>query len=84
MAEVTIEAAQAARERSRRLRVKTVELRLRVRASTRAALVRRERATVVAEARNQKRLAMPTPSPWSDLAWRRDDDELGKALVSVD
>src|SRR5262249_14307029 len=84
MAAVTFATARAVREESRRLRRANSELRFAVRANNRVHLARLEKATAAAEARNLKLLALPAPSPWSDLAWRRDDEELGRALVPLD
>jgi hypothetical protein len=84
MAPVTFEGARAVREEAERLRVASVELRLSVRASNRTALARREKATEAAVARDTARRSMTSGSPWSGLAWRRDVEDLARALVPVD
>src|SRR5215471_1577686 len=45
--------------------------------------LKRQMAAAVA-AREQRRLAMSTASPWSGLEWRRHDPELEQALVQID
>ena len=82
MAPVIVDSARAARRESRRLRLASLELRESAHANSRTARAGREKAT--AHARDHGRLATWAPSPWSDLAWRRDDEELRRTLVPVD
>lgn len=83
MAPVTLETARAARDEARRLRLVTSELRSSARANYRIARARREKAEEAA-ARSRRGLATAAPSPWSELVWQRDDEELARALVPVD
>ena len=85
MAQLIVEAAQAAREEAARVRVASHELRIAVRTNSRIAQVRTEQAALAAATanRNLKR-AMICPSPWSGLEWSREDEQLSSVLVPVD
>jgi hypothetical protein len=83
MAALIVESARSAREESQRLRADSWELRRVMRSSARIAETRMTTACATA-ALTRVRLAVPMGSPWSSLAWLREDEELCRVLVSVE
>lgn len=77
---VVVQAAET-RQQSRNLRTESASLRAAMNANLAAAPERSRRAADALEAGRRLHGPLLAPSPWSDLAWRRDDDELHAALV---
>ena len=84
MASLIFESARAARQEAERMRVRSLALRLEVRASNRLAHARMEKAMAAAVARDDLRRDMVYTSPWSGLEWHRDDEQLSRVLVPLD
>jgi len=82
VAALTVDAAYAARQESRRLCSDSSALRLAARQNLLVAAARRERAETVAIAATDAQ-APASASPWSELLWSRPDDDLNRVLVAV-
>jgi O-glycosyl hydrolase len=76
-------AARAARAEARRLRIDSAGLRFAARATAQTGETRIARATQQASVTRARR-AIPIASPWSGLAWLRDDESLERILLPID
>jgi hypothetical protein len=84
VAALTIAAAHAARAEAERLRVDASALRLAARQGHVLATARKERAEAEAATAARVRRAVRAASPWSGLAWLREDEALDRVLVALD
>jgi hypothetical protein len=83
VAAVIVDAARVARADAQRLRADCEELKLAVRATARITRARTSRAAASA-AGARARCASPLASPWSGLAWLREDEDLSRVLLPVE
>ncbi len=83
MAPLILDEARAARKEARRVCTDSGQLRLVARSNTRLVETRMARAAA-AMAVTRQRLAIPVASPWSGLAWLREDESLERILVPLD
>jgi len=85
VAALIIDQARAAQLEARRARIASLGLRVAIRRNNRIARAKTEQAAAAAEAaRETGRQARRCGSPWSDLDWRRADDEIDRTLVPLD